>query len=87
MARISDFLETLSAAEREQFKDVIEESIQREASIQESARRADLALMQLAEQQRLLVTKIRDLEQAGQRLLDSVGRVYLRTVPTPTKMN
>jgi hypothetical protein len=87
MGRISDYVATLSAAEREQFQDLIQESTQREAAIQDHARRADAAVVQLAEQQRLLTTKIRELEQAGHRLLNSVGRLYLQTVPAPGKMN
>jgi len=85
MGRISDYVETLSPAEREQFKDLIEECRQRELGIQQNAARAQSAVNQLNEQQRLLGLKIRELEQAGQHLLDTVSRLYLRTVPAPTK--
>jgi hypothetical protein len=87
MGRISDYVATLSPAEREQFKDLIEECSLREVRIQESAKRADAAVLQLAEQQRLLCLKIRDLEQAGHRLMETVSGLYLRTVPAPGKMH
>lgn len=87
MGRISDYVATLTPAEREQFKDLIEECSLREVSIQRSAARADRAVVQLAEQQRLLSVKIRELERAGQRLLDSVGRLYFSTLPTPARMH
>jgi hypothetical protein len=87
MGKIADYVATLSATEREQFRDLIEECSVREATIQESAKRADVAVLQLAEQQRLLCMKIRDLEHAGHRLLDTVSRVYLRSVPAPGKMH
>jgi hypothetical protein len=87
MGRIADYVETLSPAEREQFKDLIEECSVRERSIQANAARASSALSQLAEQQRLMCVKIRELEAAGQRLMESVSRLYLRTVPAPTKLH
>jgi hypothetical protein len=87
MGRISDYVATLSPAEREQFKDLIEECSLREVAIQRSGVRADRAVMQLAEQQRLLGLKIRELERAGQRLLDSVSRLYFSSVPAPTRMH
>lgn len=87
MGRISDYVDTLSASEREQFKKLIEECSVREMTIQQNAARADAALNQLAEQQRLVSVKIRDLEQAGQRLLKTVSQAYLRTVPTPSRMH
>jgi hypothetical protein len=87
MGRISDYVATLSAAEREQFKDLIEESSLREVSIEDSASRAATAVTQLVERQRLLSAQIRDLEQAGHRLMDTVSRLYLRTVPTPIRMH
>jgi hypothetical protein len=85
MGRISDYVATLTPAEREQFKDLIEECQQREARIQQSAARAQAAVNQLNEQQRLLGVKIKELEQAGQHLMETVGRLYLRTVPAPGK--
>jgi hypothetical protein len=87
MGRISEYVATLSPAEREQFKDLIEECSRREMSIQDSASRAGTAVARLAEQQRLLSSQIRDLEQAGHRLMDTVSRMYLRTVSAPTKMH
>jgi hypothetical protein len=87
MRRISDYLATLTAAELEQFRDAIEDSLQRELPIQDSARREAAAVVELAEQHRLLMAKLWELEQTGQRLLNSVGRGYLQTVPVPTKMN
>ena len=87
MGRIADYVETLTPAEREQFKDLIEECQQREVSIQKSAARAQTAVNQLHEQQRLLCLKIRELEQAGEHLMETVSRLYLRSVPAPTKMH
>jgi len=87
MGRIGDYVETLSPAEREQFKDLIDECERREVTIQHGASRATAAIDQLAEQQRLLCGKIRELEQAGQQLMDTVSKLYLRSVPTPTKMH
>jgi hypothetical protein len=87
MGRITDYVATLTPAELEQFKDLIEECQQRETHIQQSATRAQAAVNQLNEQQRLLCLKIRELEQAGQHLMDTVSRLYLRSVPAPTKMN
>jgi hypothetical protein len=87
MGRIADYVETLSPAEREQFKDLIEECQLREQTIQASAARANSALIQLAEQQRTMCVKIREVEAAGQRLMDSVSRLYIRTVPAPVKMH
>jgi hypothetical protein len=87
MGRIADYVETLSPAEREQFKDLIEECRQREQSIQKGAARAQSAVNQLHEQQRLLCLKIRELEDAGEQLMETVSRLYLRTVPSPTKMH
>jgi hypothetical protein len=87
MGRISDYVATLTPAEREQFKDLIEECQQREGRIQQSAARAQSAVNQLNEQQRLLCGKIQELEQAGQHLMETVSRLYLRSVPTPTKLH
>jgi mitochondrial fission protein ELM1 len=87
MGRIADYVATLSPAEREQFKDLIEECAQRESAIQAGAARAEQALVQLAEQQQQLAATIRGLERAGQQLLASVSRVYLRTVPPPARMH
>jgi hypothetical protein len=87
MGRISDYVATLTPAEREQFKDLIEECSVREVTIQQSAARANCAVVQLAEQQRLLSVKIRELEGTGQRLLDSVGRLYFSTFPTPARLH
>jgi hypothetical protein len=87
MGRIADYVETLTPAEREQFRDLIEECTAREATIQGNALRADDALRQLAEQQERLNTKIRDLEDAGRRLKDTIGRLYLVTAPPPVRMH
>lgn len=87
MGRIADYLETLSASERDQFRELIEECSLREVTIQQNAARADAALAKLAEQQRLAPEKIRDLEQAGQRLMKTASRAYLHTVPTPSRMH
>lgn len=87
MGKVSDYAATLSAAEREQFRDLIEECSLREVKIQESARRADAAILRLAAEQRLLCAKIREVEQAGQRLLETVSRLYLKSVPAPTRMH
>jgi predicted nuclease with TOPRIM domain len=87
MGRIADYVDTLSPAEREQFRDLIEECQEREDRIQHSAARAQSAVNQLNEQQRLLCLKIRELEEAGRHLMDTVSRLYLRTVPAPTKMH
>ncbi|HEY3381964.1 MAG TPA: hypothetical protein VGK32_09370 [Vicinamibacterales bacterium] len=87
MGRIADYVATLTPSEREQFKDLIEECTLREATIHRNAARADLGLIQLAEQHQRLSTKIRDLEQAGQRLMDTVSRMYLQTVPKPSKLH
>jgi hypothetical protein len=87
MGRISDYVATLSPAEREQFKDLIEECQAREAQICQGASRANSALARLNEQQRLLCLKIGELEQAGQHLMETVSRLYLRTVPAPPKMH
>jgi hypothetical protein len=87
MGRIAEYVDTLSPAEREQFKDLIAECEEREVKIQQNAARAQMATRQLHEQQRLLCLKIRELEQAGQQLLDSVSRLYLRSVPAPTKLH
>jgi hypothetical protein len=87
MGRIADYVATLSPAERERFRDLIEECSEREASIQSNAARADAALVQLARQHDVLAAKIRDLEHAGQRLLERVSRIYMKTVPTPSTMH
>ena len=87
MGRIADYVETLTASEREQFSELIEECSLREVTIKQNAACADAALNQLAEQQHLVSVKIRDLEQAGQRLLKTVSQAYLRTVPTPSRMH
>jgi hypothetical protein len=87
MGRIADYANTLSPAEREQFRDLIEECRAREVRIQHTAARAQSAVNQLNEQQRLLCLKIRELEEAGQHLMETVSRLYLQTVPAPTKMH
>ena len=87
MQRISDYVATLSAAEREQFRALIEETTAREMTVQQNMARADLALLELAAQHQHLSTKIRDLELAGQRLLETVSRLYLRTTPTPSTLH
>jgi|WetSurMetagenome_2_1015567.scaffolds.fasta_scaffold78211_4 hypothetical protein len=87
MGRITDYVNTLSPAEREQFKDLIDECEQREDRIQQNAARAQAAVNQLHEQQRLLCLKIQELESAGQNLLETVSRLYLRSLPAPTKMH
>ncbi len=87
MGQIADYVATLTPAEREQFKDLIEECSLREAAIVRSAEHAKVALGRLADDQQRLVLKIRDLERTGQRLMDSIGRLYLSTVPTPSKMH
>lgn len=87
MGRITDYVATLTPAEREQFKDLIDECIAREAMIQQNAVRSHLALRDLTEQHLRLTTKIRDLELAGQRLMASVGQLYLKTVPKPSKLH
>jgi hypothetical protein len=87
MGRIADYADTLSPAEREQFKDLIAECQDREDRIRHCAARAQSAVTQLNEQQRLLCLKIRELEAAGQHLLDTVSRLYLRTVPAPAKLH
>ncbi len=87
MGRIADYVATLSPAEREPFRDLIEECTVREAGIRESALRADMALVRLAQEHQRLTAKIRDLEKAGQRLMDTVTRVYLETAPKPSIMH
>jgi len=87
MGRIADYVETLTASEREQFSELIEECSLRDVTIKQNAARADAALAKLAEQQRLASEKIRDLEQAGQRLMKTASRAYLHTVPTPSRMH
>jgi hypothetical protein len=83
MGLIADYVATLTPAEREQFKDLIEECARRETEIQSSALRSAAALTRLAEQHRRLAVGIRDLERAGQGLMDAVSRVYLKAVPPP----
>jgi hypothetical protein len=85
MGRIADYVATLSPAERERFKDLIGECCERETTIQANAARADAALTQLSEQQQAMCAKLRELEEAGQTLMNTVSRLYLRTVPAPTK--
>lgn len=87
MGRIADYVATLSPAEREQFKDLIEECEQREGLILHNASRANSALAQLNDQQRQRRSKIHELEETGQQLMDTVSRLYLRSVPAPTKMH
>jgi hypothetical protein len=87
MGRISDYVDTLSPSEREQFKDLIEECSLREATIHANAAKANSALVQLAEQQRMMCQKLRELEVAGQHLMNTVSRLYLRSVPAPKKMH
>lgn len=87
MGRIADYVETLTASEREQFSELIEECSLREVTIKQNAACADAALAKLAEQQRLASEKIRDLEQAGQRLMKTASRAYLHTVLTPSRMH
>jgi hypothetical protein len=87
MGRIADYVATLSPAEREQFKDLIEECTMRESSIQANASKAQSAISQLAQQQQQMCLKIAELQEAGQKLLDTVSRLYLRTVPAPRKMH
>jgi hypothetical protein len=87
MGRIADYVATLSPAERERFKDLIEECEQRETNIQRSAARAHSAVVQLDEQQRQLGAKVRELQEAGRHLMDTVSRLYLRSVAAPTKMH
>jgi uncharacterized protein YdcH (DUF465 family) len=87
MGRIADYVATLTPAEREQFRDLIQECSLREVSIQASAARANAAVTRLAEEHERLAVKIRDLEQTGRRLMDSISRLYLKTVPAPSKMH
>ena len=87
MGRISDYVNTLTPAERDQFKDLIEECTERESTIQHSAVKANAALQQLAEQQRLMCVKVRELQDAGQRPMETVSRMYLQTVPSPKRMH
>jgi hypothetical protein len=87
MRRISDYLATLTAAELEQFRDAIEDSLQRELPIQDSARQEAAAVVELAEQHRRLMAKMWELERTSERLLNSVGLGYLQTVSLPAKMS
>jgi hypothetical protein len=85
MGRIADYVATLTTAERERFTDVVDECERREAANRASLARARQAVSQLAEQQRMLGGRIRELEPSGQHLLDTVSRLYLRTVPASTE--
>jgi hypothetical protein len=87
MRRISDYLATLTAAELEQFREAIEDSLQREPAIQESVRREEAALAELAERQRLLMATIWELDHTGQRPSDSVRLGALTSMPLRSRMN
>jgi hypothetical protein len=87
MRRISDYLATLTAAELEQFRGAIEDSLQREPAIQESARRGDAAIAELAERQRLLMATIWELDHTSQRPSDSAAQGALNSGSSKSRMH
>jgi hypothetical protein len=87
MGRIADYVATLSPAEREQFKDLIDECAAREADIHANAARAQAALLALVEQHTRLSGRIQELEAVGARLQQRVGELYLRAVPRPSTLH
>lgn len=87
MGRIADYVAKLSDAERERFKDLIEECSLREVSIQAHTSQATAAVARLAEQQRVLAVSIAELQKASRKLEESVSRLYLRSVPAPSKLH
>ena len=87
MARIADYVATLSREERERFRDLIEECATREQAIQDSARTSHHALQRLVDEHVKLHQAIAELEATGERLKESVTRLYLRTLPQPTVLH
>lgn len=81
MSRLTDYVTTLTPAERERFADLIEDCRRREAQIAAGARQADQALGTLAARERELQEGIRELGALSVRLRDTVSRLYLVMSP------
>jgi|WetSurMetagenome_2_1015567.scaffolds.fasta_scaffold42557_3 hypothetical protein len=81
MGRITDYVKTLTPAEREQFADLIAECTAREAAIADNASKAELALARLADREREFHRGIEELKRLSGTLQDTIGRLYLVAVP------
>jgi hypothetical protein len=81
MRRVADYVETLTPAEREQFADLITECTAREAAIAANASQTEAALARLAEREREFHRGIEELKRLSSTLQDTIGRLYLVSVP------
>jgi uncharacterized membrane protein len=77
---VEDLVATLSEEEREQFRELIEDTRRREQQIRANARRAEQALAGLEAAQRQFDREVRRLNGASQRALDAVTTACLRTI-------
>lgn len=87
MSRIADYVKTLTPAERTRFAGLIDECVERESQISATASRAETALNSLEAREREFWQGVRDLEQVSARLGDTIGRLYLATVPARGRVN
>lgn len=81
MGRVADYVKTLTPAERERFADLIAECSDRERAIAESAEKADAALGRCETQRREFWRSVEELKALSGDLKDSIGRLYLSSVP------
>lgn len=87
MSRIADYVKTLTPAERARFADLIEECAAREAQIAATTCNAAVALAAFEAREREFWRGVRDLEEVSARLRDTVGRLYLATVPAKGRVS
>jgi len=87
MGRIADFVETLTPEERERFAALIDECRAREAAIAASAAKAEAALWRHESQQREFWRGVEELKVLSSHLKDSIGRLYLSSVPAKGRVS
>jgi predicted ATPase len=87
MGRVTDFVETLTAEERERFADLIDECRAREAAIAVSVAKAEAALQRHEAQQREFWRGVEELKALSSHLKDSIGRLYLSSVPAKGRVS
>jgi hypothetical protein len=87
MGRVADYASTLSPDERERFADLIAECTQREAAIAGSAARAQAAVERYAAERREFGQAIAELKALSIDLKESIGRLYLSSVPAKGRVS
>jgi hypothetical protein len=87
MGRVADYVNTLTPEERERFADLIDECREREAAIAGSAAKAEAALQRHRAEQREFWRGVEELKSLSGDLRDTIGRLYLSTVPAKGRVS